>query len=926
MRRKLALLSLLVVAVTASTYWSLKSPAESPSVDGLEIGSPDDPYARLNFEKMRLMDPETQEIPENIAAREAAFVGELPVHRSQIVGKKADEWTQRGPHNIGGRTRAIAIDVNNSAVILVGSVTGGVYRSENAGESWARVNTPSNLNSVTDIIQDTREGKTDNWYFCSGEIMGNLMVYPGDGIYKSTDGGKSFKGLQIVNKPQQYRNINYAWRMVIDHTRNDSDILYLASWGSLLRSNDDGLSWKTVLGGKATSASQSGSDIAISPTGVLYATMSSNSPKNGDGLWRSEDGLQWTNIKPLEFPATYGRIVLDIFDSDESIVYFLGLTPNKGKFGTTHSGNGERNSLWRYEYLGGDGTGDSAKWEDRSEQIPDLRQTDGYIWGDFVSQGGYDLVLRVHPRNEDSIVIGGTNLYTSTDGFTTGENSRWVGGYKKTKDRVDAFYTGLVYPNHHPDQHNLIFHPTDFNKAFSANDGGIQVTNDIWESKDEVEWINLNQGYYTTQYYTISMNQNPSDELKMSDIILGGFQDNETQYVAADAPGDADWTRIACCDGSYSGVFDKDENTYVVASKQLGTMYMRKYSKDGESLGAARIDPDGGANYLFINPFVHNPNHPEKVYLAGGYFVWKNKDVTTIPLSGTDSKTDWNWVQLSESQTAASNIITSIDCSTEPANILYYGTQSGNIYRIDDVNDDENYTVADLNANGKMNGNTYMSSISIDPNDADNVLVCFSNYNKKSIFYSADGGQTFTDVSGNLEENEDGKGAGPACHVVKIIRDAQNQVVYLVGTTSGLYSTTGLPGTATIWNRESNDLIGNCSVRDIDYRTSDGLLLVGTHGCGSFSTHIDEIASTPQISETTVFELYPNPASDFITYKIETHIPVNATIFNMEGQVVKTVDNIQNQGQIAVSELTKGSYFMELSNKEVSVRKQFVVQ
>lgn len=927
MRKKLSLLLVLVVAVAAIAYLSLQKSPEAPTTaEGLEIGTPEDPYARLTFEQTRLMDPETGEIPENIGAREAAFSGTLPIHRSHIVGKKADEWRQRGPHNIGGRTRAIAIDVNDPDVILVGSVTGGVYRSENGGSSWSRVQTPSNLNSVTDIIQDTREGKTDNWYFCSGEIMGNLMVYPGDGIYKSTDGGKSFQGLHIVNRPQEYRNINYSWRMVMDHTRNDSDILYLASWGSILRSNDDGLTWKTVLGGRATSASRTGSDIAISPKGVLYATMSSNSPNDGDGLWRSEDGMAWTNIRPLEFPVTYGRVVLDIFDADENIVYFLGLTPNKGKYGATHSGNGERNSLWKYQYLKEDGAGENGIWEDRTEQIPDLRQTEGYIWGDFVSQGGYDLVLRIHPTNEDSIVIGGTNLYTSTGGFKEGSNSYWVGGYKKTKDRVDAFYTGLVYPNHHPDQHNLIFHPNDPNKAYSANDGGIMVTDNIWATTSEVEWTSLNDGYYTTQFYTVSMNQNPSDELAMSDIVLGGFQDNETQYAGADDATDADWERIACCDGSYSGVFDKDEHTYVVASKQLGTMYMRKFDKDGQSLGAARIDPSGGANYLFINPFVHNPNHPEKVYLAGGYFVWKNKDVTTIPLAGTDNKTSWNWVQLTESQTDASNIITAIDCSTEPANILYYGTQQGRIYRIDNVDQDENYVVTDLNENGKMNGNGYISSIGIDPNDADNVLVCFSNYNRKSVFYSSDGGQTFTDVSGNLEENEDGKGAGPACHVAKIIRDAQNQVIYLVGTTSGLYSTTGLPGTATIWNRESDDLIGNCSVRDIEYRSSDGLLMVGTHGCGSFSTHIDEIASIPQVNAETEVSLFPNPATEVLNYSVSTEQDLDISLFGMNGQEVKTWSAQAATGTLSVENLPKGSYFIRLSNEEVLLQRPVILQ
>ena len=225
------------------------------------------------------------------------------------------------------------------------------------------------------------------------------------------------------------------------------------------------------------------------------------------------------------------------------------------KWERTHANSTERNSFWRYEYLGDDGTGENGLWEDRAENIPALRQTEGYVWGDFLAQGGYNLVCRVNPRNEDSIIIAGTNIYASTDGFKTEENIAWIGGYKKTKDKLDAFFTGLVYPNHHPDQHNFLFHPDNINVAYSANDGGVQITQNCWDQKDDVVWENLSNGYYTTQFYTICLNQNPVENRKMSDIILGGFQDNESQYISIDGATTDPWSRIACCDGSYAGIF-----------------------------------------------------------------------------------------------------------------------------------------------------------------------------------------------------------------------------------------------------------------------------------------------------------------------------------------------------------------------------------
>ncbi len=925
MYKALSISLVVLIALSSIAYFSNKNSNLKIANSANEIGTAEDPYARQNWEQMRAVSPKTGQIPENIFAREAEFVKSIPANKSLTANKRASDWSQRGPYNIGGRTRAITIDIDNEDVILTGSVTGGIYRSEDGGSSWQKAETPGMRLSVTDIIQDTREGKHNIWYACTGEIIGNLTRYPGDGIYKSTDGGKTWLGLQIEGKPQEFRHINYSWRMVLDHTRNDSDVMYLASFGALLRSNDGGLNWNIVLGGKASSAYRVGADVAITSSGVLYATMSSNTPNNGGGLWRSEDGLNWTNIKPFLWPATHGRTVIEIFKGNENVVFFLGYTPNKGKYGEAHSGNSERNSFWRYEYLSGNGADSLGIWEDRSEQIPDLRQTDGYVWGDFMSQGGYNLVCRVNPRSEDSIIIGGTNLYASTDGFTTSNNSTWVGGYLKTKDVLSAFFDGLVYPNHHPDQHNFLFHPSDINKAFSTNDGGIQMTKNIWDQQNDVVWQSLNQAYYTTQFYTIELNQNPNSNHALSDIMLGGFQDNETQYVKANASTETNWDRMACCDGSYSSIFDDEDYTWVAASKQLGTIYLYKFNAAGERVGASRIDPTGGANYLFINPFISNPNTPEKLYLAGGNFIWKNRNITTIPLAENNNTVDWNWERIVSSRTT-DGVITALDCSKKPENVLYYGTSQGSLYKIDNIETtEEEYTISDLTANGKpLDGAGYISSIAIDPLNANALLVCFSNYDRKSVYYSDDAGETWRDVSGNLEENEDGTGAGPGCNVVKIIRDADNMPVYLVGTTSGLYSTTGLPGTATIWNKEGDDEINNCSVRDIDYRMSDNLLVVGTHGCGSFSTTLDKVAS---IKNSTALQLsiYPNPASDYL--KIESPFEIKKIgIYNLNGKLIQQVSAFNGTQKIDISQLPNGQYLLKGLTENGEVSGSFIKQ
>jgi photosystem II stability/assembly factor-like uncharacterized protein len=709
----------------------------------------------------------------------------------------------------------------------------------------------------------------------------------------------------------------------LDHTRTDSTVLYLATWGALLRSADGGYTWATVLGGKATSAYRTGSDVAITSNGVIYATLSSNSPDGGGGIWRSTNGRQWANIKPLAFPATVGRLVMDVFDANDSILYFLGYTPNKGKYGESHSGNAERNSLWRYKYLGGNGAGDLGEWTDRSDNIPDLRQTDGYVWGDFLSQGGYNLVCRIHPRSEDSIVIGGTNLYASTDGFSTSQNTTWIGGYLKTKDRLNALYNGLVYPNHHPDQHGFVFHPHNPHQAWSSNDGGIQWTESVWEKKRDVVWENLNNGFYTTQFYTIAINQSPHSN-GMSDLIIGGFQDNETQYVPVQANGAADWLRMACCDGAYASIFDDGDHTYVLASKQLGVMYLLKFDKDGKRLGGNRADPDGGANYLFINPFISNPNAPYQVYLAGGNFIWRNSDLRTLPLDNSDEKTTWNWTRLSNARTSTGQVITALDCSTKPANVLYYGTQGGELYRIDNVEAEDPDVATLVKSGNSLDGSGYISSISVDPNNANEVLLCFSNYNRQSIYHTTDGGETWESVSGNLEENPDGTGAGPGCNVVKIIRKSNNELRYLVGTTSGLFYTGGLPGGATIWNKEGSALIGNCSVRDIDFRPMDGLLVLGTHGCGSFSAHIDDITEVESPISVGI-SVYPNPALDHIRVQASESIR-RAEILGMDGRVLVQFTGGSPNLVLPRGSLPHGNYLVKVTLGNQCITKPIVLR
>ncbi|MCH8286041.1 hypothetical protein IIB79_05865, partial [candidate division KSB1 bacterium] len=164
------------------------------------IGTADDPDARARYEWMRTRNPRTNEIPPNIRARELAYASTLPTKENYIeVLRKSGssenvqilDWVPRGPFNVGGRTRALAIDVTNENIILAGGVSGGMWRSTNGGETWTKTTSPDQLHSVSSIVQDTHPGKTNIWYVGTGELRGNSArgrgaPYRGDGVFKST--------------------------------------------------------------------------------------------------------------------------------------------------------------------------------------------------------------------------------------------------------------------------------------------------------------------------------------------------------------------------------------------------------------------------------------------------------------------------------------------------------------------------------------------------------------------------------------------------------------------------------------------------------------------------------------------------------------------------------------------------------------------
>ncbi|MEY3688507.1 MAG: hypothetical protein RIT37_69, partial [Bacteroidota bacterium] len=667
---------------------------------------------RERYMQMLLADPATGEIPHNARARELDFAQRFQVNSSMQTFAKVqanDNWSFAGPNALGGRTRAIAQDISQEQTLIAAGVSSGIFKSTDLGLTWKKKLRNDQLQSITCIVQDQRPGKTQQWYAGTGEFYGNSSDLNGDGIYKSTDAGESWELLSSTQSktPNTWDGaFEFVYSVAMDQSNIQQDELYAATaLGGIHRSTDGGKSFRAVLGGLGNQFSLF-TDVVVSPSGIVYATMSQlaggGATSKTKGIWRSVDGVKWVNITPANFPAESYRIVIEINPKDEHQVFFFGFTPNAGKRSTNFRGDVEWNSLWQYRYISGDGTGSGGSWEDRSQYLPNL----GGEFGNLITQSGYDLVLKVHPIDTTILFIGGTNLFRSNSGFKDSLQTAWIGGYKPGTKR--PYFD--IYPAQHPDQHALIFLKSDPQKAISANDGGLQFTDDC--IKGQTTWREINTSYITSQFYTIAIDH--GDQLRKT--IMGGLQDNGTYFTKGDNPLDP-WNMTLTYDGAFCAIAKNGSRYYM--SAQQGRIASMKLDDDGTILEKGRIDPAGGKDYLFINPFTLDPVNESIMYVAGGSILWRNNDLSILPMNTWDS-TSVNWDSLHTTRLPDGELISSVSASEKPAHRVYYGTNKGNLYRMDDA---LSGIPIPKNITGSIFPDGNIQCIAIDPRDADNIII-----------------------------------------------------------------------------------------------------------------------------------------------------------------------------------------------------------
>jgi uncharacterized protein (TIGR03437 family) len=718
--------------------------------------------------------------------------------------QKLGAWTELGPGNIGGRTRAILIHPQDSNIMYAAGVAGGVWKSTNAGQSWAPI---ADLIANIAVCSLAFDPKNPNIVYAgTGEGFPNGDAVRGAGIFKTTDAGMNWTRLAGTVGTANFYFVN---DLIV--SSNDSNRIYAATGTGIWRTTDGGANWTRVItttsgGGCQDLAARTdqSTDYLLAACGNLgQATVFRKSDAAMDGTWESV----------LSDPGM-GRTALAFAPSNQNIVYALTAAFSGPYSSALHA-------VFRSENGGGTWTARLRNTDPNkintailSNPLSATALTCKYLTGEsYGGQSWYDLALAVDPLDPNRIWAGGIDVARSDDG-----GANW--GYAAFA--YEGTGGSLVYakPDQlHPDQHFIVFHPqyngTSNQQMFVGNDGGIWRTENARADvatgaratcdplANKVKWKSLNNGYGVTQFYHGSVYPDGK-------TYLGGTQDNGTPR-GSDAGGPNKWKEIFLADGGYSAVDARNPNTLYV-STQGGNF--RKSTDNGASFSTATLGLAGSV--LFITPLAMDPSDPLRLYTGGDQLF----------------RTDFgmaNWTNLGTLRFTATNTGTLSALAVAPvdANHAMYGLTNGSIIRTNRALalSPSNVLTAVSEVSTVPRAGT-VSWIAYDPNDKNIAYATYSTFGGTHVWKTTNGGTSWTGLDGT------GTGRIPDIPVHCLVVDPSNTPRLYVGTDLGVFAS--IDGGAT-WSVE-NTGFANVITESLVLNTTGGVttLYAFTHGRGAY--------------------------------------------------------------------------------------------
>ncbi|HRN72417.1 MAG TPA: T9SS type A sorting domain-containing protein [Ginsengibacter sp.] len=688
-------------------------------------------------------------------------------------------WVERGPHAdrpgpygnsrvpnsvTAGRIRAMWVDLADATkqTVWVGGVAGGLWKTTNIDDpnaSWTLVSDYFDNMAIGGICQDPTN--TNIMYFGTGEKAANIDRVRGGGIWKSTDHGVTWN---LLPSTKGFWNIS---KLLCDASGN----LYastLESGAGLLRSGDGGVTWVNITpAGMSTNVS----DMIISSTGRLHAFFGyayfegSGTTKGYRYTANPATVTAATWSVPVTVPTALSSALNIAFASSGDVIYGL-----------------PSNSSHQTPYVVKSTDGGENWVTINSTSLP--ATSTGLSYG----QGWYCLAVAVDPADPDKAIVGGMNVYRTTDGGVT-----W--------SRVSMWYGTGPTSYVHADQQYALW---DGSRVLVASDGGVGISLDGGATFTE-----RSTGLRIKQFYSIAAH--PTN----LNYYMGGTQDNGTQVLFK--PGLDSAIEVTGGDGGFSHIDQIDPQYHFTAYTY--NQYRRSID-GGNTWSSVNYSSSIGA---FINPTDYD-SRAKKMYCAASadqILRWEN------PTSGSTF-----------TPMAISGLLgraTHITVSPYTPNRVFVGSSSGAIVRVDDANGSE-YTVTKIN-HGTPGANVSCIAPGTDDN---NLLATFSNYGVAHVWHSTDGGNSWTNVSGNL----------PDIPVWWVLFYPESNSKAIIATDAGVWETDNLNGTSTIWERNSSFPFVRTDM--MKYRKTDNSLVAATHGRGVFSALLPKISPYIRFQSATL--------------------------------------------------------------------------
>ena len=753
-----------------------------------------------------------------------------------------------GPATMSGRVPSIAVFEANPAIFYVGTAHGGIWKTTSNGAMFEGQFQDNGLISIGAVA--VSQLNPDLVWAGTGESNNRQSTSWGDGVYKSTDGGRTWRNMGL-------RDSKHIHKIQID--RQDNNIVFVAATGALFgpggdrgvyKTTDGGATWKRVL---FVDDDTGANDLvqSVSDRNTLYAStyqrrrsqccMNGGGP--GSGIWKSTDlGETWTRLSNGLPAGSLGRIGVDVYRRSSNIVY-ASIEAEGAPGGGRGGGGGAGGADPAAGRAGGAGAAAPAGGAPQGGNLSGLYRSDdgGGTWRRVNAANPrpmYFSKVAIDPSNPDRVYMGGVNLHMTNDG-----------GKSMVTNAAQSI---------HSDFHTIWIDPNNPNHLKIGGDGGVAQSYDMSRT-----WVQLSNVPLALFYHI-------SYDMETPYNVCGGLQDNYTwcgpsQVRFVRGIVNHDWFQVQGGDG-FVGLPDLRDSRIIYSESQDGNM-QRKNKITGESKNIrpspANVLPATDAQNLRFNwdsPLTLSP-HSSGVLYAGANKVFKSTDrgdswIAISPdLTANKNRNEIVTMGVVGSQVRiATNdgiqswgTIVSFAESPRQAGIYYTGTDDGTASASKD--EGKTWTNVTKNMPGFPEG-AWVSEVVPSRYDAATVYVTVDAHRLNNygtfIWVSTDYGATFRSISGNLKTE-----------VVKtLIEDPKNQDVLYIGTETGIFLTLDR---GKSWRRLKANL-PTVRVDEMAIHPRENSLIVGTHGRGAWILdHLEPIQeyTAAQAADAKLFSV-PN--------------------------------------------------------------------